>query len=267
MSSVLNDSQVNHQTRTASNTNQTTSNTTSKSPVPVPVAVPIQDQMSVSPTNVSTLLNSTTNITNNNTTNINPQARVNTKTSPNLNKPHHNHKSKRFKGKPIITEVPELLELCTQFIASKNVTGLAMIARQRGLPPALRYKIWPILLKYHPFVQSPFIEPDEEDEDDDQDDEEEDENGHKKIPIDQIKFDLRKYLRNAERYKPKVLTSELKDLFEIQDKIFEVILNAIVKFLKKWGTIVNYNSGLAWIALGLAEWVPPLPNSQFVLLY
>ncbi|GMG19636.1 unnamed protein product [Ambrosiozyma monospora] len=256
---------MNHQTRTSSNTNKATTNTTtSKSPVPVPVpvAVSMPDPMSVSPTNVSTLLNSTTKTSKNNTTNIYAQVRPNN--SPNPNKPHHNHKSKRFKGKPIITEVPELLELCTQFIASKNVTGLAMIARQRGLPPALRYKIWPILLKYHPFVQSPFIEPDEEDEDDDEDNEE-DENGRKRIPIDQIKFDLRKYLRNAERYKPKVLTSELKDLFEIQDKIFEVILNAIVKFLKKWGTIVNYNSGLTWIALGLAEWVPPLPNSQFVL--
>ncbi|KAG7728839.1 hypothetical protein KL948_003876 [Ogataea haglerorum] len=164
----------------------------------------------------------------------------------------------KYKGRPPITEVPELMELCEEFLLTTNVTGLSMIARQRGLPPSLRHKIWPLLLKYHPYVLNPYVQPDDDVDDVDDD-------GELRIPEAQIKADLNRYLRNTERYKPKVLTPELKDLFEIQDKIFETLECAIIKFLKKWGSIVHYNSGLAWIALGLAEWVPPLLDSQIVL--
>ncbi|QPG73230.1 hypothetical protein FOA43_000537 [Brettanomyces nanus] len=199
-------------------------------------------------------------------------------------------KGPRYKGRLPISEVPELMTLCEEFIATKNVTGLAMIARQRGLPPSLRYKIWPVLLRYHPYVQHPYIEPDF---DDDDDAEEEEENGHKNnnndtvndhndehntghnkkeadtgklnIPYKEIKFDLKKYTRYTERYKPQSMTLELHDLFDIQDKMFEAIEGAIVRFVKKWGSIVKYNSGLTWIAMGLAEWIPPLENSEYVL--
>lgn len=210
---------------------------------------------------------------------------------------------RRYIGKLPISDIPELTELCDEFLRTKNVTGLAMIARQAGLPPHLRCKIWPILLKYHPFVQHPYLEIEDGDDDDEEEEEEEDGEGDSKkketeeeqtasddangnsserrsekdqtqkdetktktkIPTKEIRFDLRKYLRSAERYTPKVLSPEAKDMFEIQTKIFDVLEHAIVKFLKKWGTIVHYNSGLTWIALGLAEWVPPLPTSQFVL--
>lgn len=205
------------------------------------------------------------------------------------------YQGRRYTGKLPISDIPELCELCSHFLKTQNVTGLAMIARQAGLPPHLRCKIWPILLKYHPFVQNPYIEIDiDEDEDEDyeeQDDDVEDpydeeqenradgvnRNGQKlkkpkkeddyryKIPTKEINFDLRKYLRSSERYVPKVLTPDIKDMFEIQGRIFEVIENAIIKFLRKWGSIIHYNSGLTWIALGLAEWLPPLQNSQFVL--
>ena len=218
----------------------------------------------------------------------------------------------RYKGKLPITEIPDLNDLCNEFLRDKNITGLAMLARQAGLPPHLRCKIWPILLKYHPFVQHPYLELDDDDEEEDEEDEEEDDeeedeggdnnndndsnsnknnnnnNNHRdksnessgsesssnkkskdnykyKIPIKEIKFDLKKYLRSSERYAPSVLTSEIKDMFEIQNKIFDIIEHAIIKFLKKWGKIVHYNPGLTWIALGLAEWVPPLSTSQFVL--
>lgn len=180
-----------------------------------------------------------------------------------------------YTGKLPISAIPELVELCSQFLKSRNVTGLAMLARQSGLPPHLRYKIWPVLLKYHPFVQNPYIEIDiNEDEDAEGDDDNDNDtqinnnnnnNDNYKIPIKEIKFELRKYLKSSERYVPKVLSNEIKDLYEIQTKIFDVIEHAIIRFLKKWGSIVNYNSGLTWIALGLAEWMPPLVNSQFVL--
>ncbi|CAI4064348.1 hypothetical protein SUVZ_08G0180 [Saccharomyces uvarum] len=42
-------------------------------------------------------------------------------------------------------------------------------------------------------------------------------------------------------------------------QIIETLKNAIVKFLRKWSKIFKYESGLAWIALGLAEWYPIYP--------
>lgn len=173
------------------------------------------------------------------------------------------YKGRRYTGKLPISDIPELVDLCSEMLQSQNITGLAMIARQVGLPPHLRCQIWPILLKYHPFVQNPYVEISENDDDDN--DDIDDKTGEYKIPYKEIKFDLKKYLRSAERYKPQVMTPDAKDMFEIQEKIFDVIELAIIKFLKKWGSIVNYNSALTWIALGLAEWLPPLPKSQFVL--
>lgn len=168
------------------------------------------------------------------------------------------YQGRRYTGKLPISDIPELIELCSQYLQSQNITGLAMLARQSGLPPHLRCKIWPVLLKNHPFVQNPYIEIDI-------DEDNEDEDMNYEIPIKEIKFDLRKYLRSSERYIPKVLNNETKELFEIQNKIFETIEHAIKKFLKKWSKIVHYNSSLTWIALGLAEWVPVLPNSNYVL--
>ncbi|ODV61703.1 Oca5p ASCRUDRAFT_33848, partial [Ascoidea rubescens DSM 1968] len=44
--------------------------------------------------------------------------------------------------------------------------------------------------------------------------------------------------------------------------LFNTLEYSIVKFLKKWGKIFKYESGLTWIALGLAEWIPPLLNDD-----
>lgn len=187
-----------------------------------------------------------------------PSTRSTTSVTTNASSRYYHHK---FSGKHPISDIPVLIDLCHEFLKNRNVTGLAMIARQSGLPPSLRYKIWPILLKYHPLVLNPYIDIDE----DVMNAMDEDENGQYKIPIKDIKYDLRKYLRNSDRYRPKVFTSELKDLYEIQDKMFEIIEYSIIKFLKKWGSIVHYNSSIAWIALNLAEWVPPIQDSHFVL--
>jgi len=208
----------------------------------------------------------------------------------------------RYKGRPPVSEVPELLELCENLYERRNVSGLAMLARQRGLPPSLRCKIWPVLLKYHPYVQHPYIEPDFDDDDDENGEEEEEEeeqedcdvnngrsavagsgslslhlgnkDGDKEIEdgnengpgiSKEIDFDIRKYLRNSEKFKSANMTPELRELYHLQDKLFATIKQAIMKFINKWGSILKYSSGLTWIALGLAEWVPPLPGSEFVL--
>lgn len=176
-------------------------------------------------------------------------------TSTNSKFPPTSTLATKYYGKPPIENYPELVELCLEFLRCRNVSGLALVARQVGLPPHLRCKIWPILLKYHPFVLNPYLEINE--------DESEELN---EISLKEIKIDLNKYLRNSQRnQKAKIINQEVKDLFEIQDKMFEVIEHAIIKFLKKWGQVVKYKPFLTWIALNLAEWFPPLQDSHFVL--
>ncbi|CDK24502.1 unnamed protein product [Kuraishia capsulata CBS 1993] len=170
--------------------------------------------------------------------------------------------SSRSHAKLAVTDTPELVRLCNHYLQTKNVGGLAMIARQRGLPPALRAKAWPVLLRYHPFVINPYITPDFEVELDENDETPVSED----TSVAKIKSDLRKYLKSSRAtLEPKNLTPELRELFSTQDEIFQTIERAIVKFMKKWGSIINYDSGLAWVALGLAEWIPPLPDSNYVL--
>ncbi|KAG5369000.1 Oxidant-induced cell-cycle arrest protein 5 [Yarrowia sp. C11] len=65
----------------------------------------------------------------------------------------------RFKHhkKPTVSDSPRLVELCEEYIANKNIDALAKIARQRGLPPHLRQKAWPMLLAEHPYVLEPNV--------------------------------------------------------------------------------------------------------------
>lgn len=65
----------------------------------------------------------------------------------------------RFKHhkKPTVSDSPRLVELCEEYIASKNIDALAKIARQRGLPPHLRQRAWPMLLAEHPYVLEPNV--------------------------------------------------------------------------------------------------------------
>ncbi|AOW02145.1 hypothetical protein B0I72DRAFT_139941 [Yarrowia lipolytica] len=65
----------------------------------------------------------------------------------------------RFKHhkKPTVSDSPRLVELCEEYISNKNIDALAKIARQRGLPPHLRQKAWPMLLAEHPYVIEPNV--------------------------------------------------------------------------------------------------------------
>ncbi|OBA20435.1 hypothetical protein METBIDRAFT_43517 [Metschnikowia bicuspidata var. bicuspidata NRRL YB-4993] len=48
--------------------------------------------------------------------------------------------------------------------------------------------------------------------------------------------------------------------------LFDILENAVFKFALKWGKIIKYDLALTWIALGLAEWFPPIPHTPWVLL-
>lgn len=56
------------------------------------------------------------------------------------------------------------------------------------------------------------------------------------------------------------------DLSLVEVKIFETLERSIFKFINKWGKIIKYDQALTWIALGLAEWLPPIPKTSYVLI-
>lgn len=159
----------------------------------------------------------------------------------------------------------DVILLCLHYLKTNNHAGLALLARQRGVPPTLRRRVWPVLLKYHPYVISPFISPNVENDEDAQ------------LPADgKIRRELLKYFRvrtKAEENVPSGSSSPNSmdnnngnSPSPVEDEIVRILEAAIYKFFNKWGAITKYDSGFAWIALGLAEWFPPIPNSNYVLI-
>lgn len=152
----------------------------------------------------------------------------------------------------------ELLAQLQIYIKERNHHGLALFARQKGIPPFLRFKVWAILLKHHPFVVSPFIQPDNmEKESPAADQDSEDAHLHLKH---KIRKDLRRYMHGIA-----YLSSE-EPLSKTELQLFDILENSVFKFVLKWGKIIKYDSALTWIALGLAEWFPPIPHTPWVLL-
>lgn len=158
-------------------------------------------------------------------------------------------------GQPSFSYDSEIFQLCQHYLTTKNHQGLALVARQKGLPPFLRFKIWPILLKHHPFVVNPFIEPDNEVNN------ENDTNTEEDLKLD-IKRDLLKYIHRL-NYTNLI---DLNNASPEEQEVFKILESSILKFVKKWGKIMKYDHALTWIALGLAEWFPPIPNTSWVLV-
>lgn len=186
-------------------------------------------------------------------------------------------KSLNGAGTPSSNYLKSLTALCDQFIRERNHLGLALIARQKGIPASLRHKVWPILLKYHPYVINPYLNATVEKESDNE------------IPVNKIHNDLMKYfrVRNKSDREGSNLTlnsrngsipssipsssgssptpDDLKQSL-IEEEIVKTLEDSIHKFFKKWGAIIKYDSGFSWIALNLAEWFPPIPDSTLVLI-
>lgn len=154
-----------------------------------------------------------------------------------------------------------------KYIETNNHHGLALISRQKGIPPFLRFKIWPTLLKYHAHVRIPFIQPDNDDDDENDDkdadqaisDSSEKSVSSKELDITKkIKKDLKKYIQRLK------YSSQVK-LNETEQVVFEILEQSILKFSMKWSKIIKYDQSLTWMALNLAEWFPPIPNTPWVL--
>ncbi|KAM9938111.1 hypothetical protein OXX80_002374 [Metschnikowia pulcherrima] len=153
---------------------------------------------------------------------------------------------------------PELFRQTLTFISEKNYHGLALLARQKGVPPFLRFRVWAVLLKHHPFVAAPFVQPDSFDKEkssSESDSEEYETHLQKKI-----RKDLRRYMHRV------AYSSAEEPLSQTESQLFDIVENAVFKFVVKWGKIIRYDSALTWIALGLAEWFPPITHTPWVLL-
>lgn len=148
----------------------------------------------------------------------------------------------------------KIINLYNKFISDNDHLGLATLARQYGIPGNLRYKVWPILLKYHPYVIDPFIDATVENDND------------LNLDLKKLNYDINKY------FKIRTLSNDVNSspnnlqFSPIELEIIKIINDSIVKFFGKWGKIVKYDSGFTWIALNLAEWFPPIPNSNYVLI-
>lgn len=175
----------------------------------------------------------------------------------------------------------KLVETVMDLVKCNDHNSLAFIARTSGIPPQLRHVVWPILLKYHPMCISPniisnvftwdpnvdvyhFIE---------------NNRGNNSNTLEDVEglilHDLSKYfhLRNSNNSNMNSYTTSSSEvstvssidinLLSVDDEleILEALKKAILKFLAKWSRIFKYESGLAWIATGLAEWVPVLNGS------
>lgn len=237
--------------------------------------------------------------------------------------------------KPSFHYDSQVLAALIHYLETKNHTGLALIARQKGIPPFLRFQVWPTLLKYHPFVRAPFIAPSrnkskstkKSSEDSvNSDDMKSPKSGGSSLnnsdndDIDdylklKIMKDLARYSHKYYHYRPSSnaavppnqhtitavspttgtttaatstspsvtsspkldltanfsdeptpLNSSQPNFEEIELQIFTILQNSIHKFINKWGKIISYDSSLTWMALNLAEWFPPIPNTSWVLI-
>lgn len=189
--------------------------------------------------------------------------------------------------KPSFNYDLEVFNLCKEYLNTKNHHGLALIARQKGIPPFLRFKVWPILLKYHPFVLDPFIQPDNEIINETSDVEstssKETSSSSSKGYLSQSESDYevrsesrkesdasteieKKIKKDIARYIQRLYYLKSHDLTPVEKEIIQTLESAVLKFTLKWSKIIKYDTSLSWMALNLAEWFPPIPKTPWVLV-
>lgn len=143
----------------------------------------------------------------------------------------------------------ELVTLIIKLLNENDHDSLALIARNTGIPPQLRHAVWPVLLKYHPMVVSPNILSNTllfKDEENDVELQYFPEDRTEKDISDLMDTDMNKYfqIRPSNPITPEI------------ERVMALLKQCVFRFLQKWGKICKYESGLIWIALGLAEWCP-----------
>lgn len=207
-----------------------------------------------------------------------------------MSKHHHlKYVKQQYRDRKLVAAIVEL-------VAKNDHDSLAYIARTCGVPPQLRYVVWPILLKYHPMCISPNImsntvvwdpvtasyhltNPDQKNSDAMLDEVSANSSGSEDTDSDftaqmekVVVRDLKKYFLTRVAPPPSSQatsstssssTLETMPTLANEHEIIETLKDAILKFLNKWSRIFKYEIGLTWIALGLAEWYPCLLPPQF----
>lgn len=173
---------------------------------------------------------------------------------------HWRNVKRKHWQKDLVAKVVELIKV-------GDHDALALVARTAGIPPQLRKHVWPVLLKFHPMVVSPNImsntlvwdsqhqkwhyHPEIRSEDEIRD---------------QMAHDLGKYFHKRTSAGKRAQSAasgpgaapggDLSPLPPDQQRVVASLQQCILKFLQKWAQFFKYESGLAWIALALAEWCP-----------
>lgn len=179
---------------------------------------------------------------------------------------HKNHKTFKHYRRPKVTESPRLVYLCEKFIRDRNVAGLALIARRRGLPPKLRQYAWPLLLASHSYVLNPNPEGDVCAQPLTRD---------MQVPAKKIEKEISRFQQKRQRLHHSSTSatstsnsgtdmSSEQDKYRkevtdwLEEKRQKAILEALVSFLGKWGHIVQYERIMVDMAFSLADYVDPV---------
>lgn len=198
----------------------------------------------------------------------------------------------RFKNyhKPTVTDSPHLVFLCQKYIDELDLDGLAKIARTRGLPPHLRQYAWPLLLSSHPYAKEPSIIAEFPSEP----------IGKEQVPYKRIRGDILRYRKRFGKTGPPTVTkmsgstssaytrsvsasstpteennsssSSILDESKVtqylteslEGRSCELIEEAVIKFLAKWGKTVQYEPALTYAAFALADWLHPVYEMETV---
>ncbi|AGO13334.1 AaceriAFR192Wp [[Ashbya] aceris (nom. inval.)] len=143
----------------------------------------------------------------------------------------------------------ELVNKVIQLLQQNDHDSLALIARNCGIPPQLRHLVWPLLLKYHPFVISPSILSNTLIFDKTEDKWVYECETRARRDVEQmVMHDLQKFFVNKRSDQHMPLPDIEQHMCFLRD--------TIMRFLDKWARVFKYEVALAWIAIGLAEWVP-----------
>ncbi|CAG58770.1 uncharacterized protein GVI51_E03509 [Nakaseomyces glabratus] len=207
----------------------------------------------------------------------------------------------------------ELVQEVIELVRRNDHDSLAYVARTLGIPPQLRFVVWPILLKYHPMCISPNIMSNtvvwdpltssyhltnadaaqdvnssgyvangaangsangyEISKTSTNSSTSDDVVNEDMVHLEKIILkDLRKYFHSRATSSSQAVSSSSSSTAEpssptVSDEceIIDSLKNAILRFLSKWSRIFKYEIGLAWLALGLAEWFPALLPAKFDL--
>lgn len=214
-----------------------------------------------------------------NNTKLPASDKINTSLNSNYQS-HHIHQYQKLQNyEDSMKFKHQLINEIVELVKENDHNSLAYLARTCGIPPQLRHLVWPILLKYHPFVLCPNIMTntlqfsinheqlkDESSVSDDETQNKQDKSKHadekaEKLQIHNINWDY----QPEDKPKDDLIHSIKKDISKYimvkheDTLLIETIIQCVTKFLQKWGKIFKYESGLTWVCLSLMEWCSPFP--------